>query len=317
MADLITTTNNLRNKGKSLIDFPKSFTVIDIETTGLDPQFDEIIELSAIKVRNGLVVDQYSTLVRPQQDLSEFITYLTGISNDTIKNAPEISDILDEYIGFLGDEIIVGHNVNFDINFLYDKYLNLTSKELSNDFVDTLRLARFLLRDLSHHRLLDLVEYYGINDNVEHRGLADAYAALNILIGLHTTALEQYGDVDRLIAEFKRMANHPHTSLKASSIITDKTEFDITHPLYGQYCVFTGALERIIRKEAFQIVADCGGTVQDNVNKDTNYLIVGSFEYSSSVRNGKSGKLKRAEDLILKGRDLKIISENVFYDMLY
>src|ERR1035437_10349547 len=105
MASLMATTNNLRNKGKSLIDFPKSFSVIDIETTGLDPQFDEIIELSAIKVRNGLVVDQYSTLVRPQQDLSEFITYLTGISNDTIKNAPAISDVLGEYVGFLGDEI--------------------------------------------------------------------------------------------------------------------------------------------------------------------------------------------------------------------
>lgn len=308
--------SNQRNKGKNLVDFPSDFTVIDIETTGLDPQYDEIIELSAIKVRDGKVVEEYSTLVKPQYTASEFITVLTGITNDELENAPELHEVLDGYMSFLGDEIIVGHNVNFDINFLYDKYRDLTSKEFSNDFVDTLRLARFLLRDLPHHRLLDLVEYYGISDVVEHRGFADCVVTLGVLIRLHGTALEQYGDVEQLIAEFRRRANHPHPSLKADSIATDKTEFDITHPLYGQYCVFTGALERMIRKEAFQFVVDYGGVVQDSINKNTNYLVVGSFDYSSSVRDGKSGKLKRAEDLILKGRDLTIISENVFYDMI-
>lgn len=306
----------MRNKGKSLIGFPADYIVIDIETTGLDSRYDEIIELSAIKVRHGEIIEEYSTLVKPQYAASEFITELTGITNDALSGAPDLHEVLAVYMSFIGDEIIVGHNVNFDINFLYDKHLSLTGGEFTNDFIDTLRLARFLLRDLPHHRLLDLVEYFGISDEVEHRGLSDAYAAWNVLKGLYATALEQYGDVDRLIAEFKLRANHPHPKLKANSIATDKTEFDITHPLFGQYCVFTGALEKMIRKDAFQLVVDCGGVVQDNVNKDTNYLIVGSFDYISSVRDGKSGKLKRAEDLILKGRDLMIISENVFYDML-
>lgn len=305
-----------RNKGKSLIDFPKNFTVIDIETTGLDSRYDEIIELSAIRVREGEVVDKYSTLVKPQYSASDFITELTGITNAELQNAPNLEKVLNEYVTFLGDDIIVGHNVNFDINFIYDKYLDLTSKDFSNNFVDTLRLARFLLRALPHHRLIDLLEYYNVSDEVEHRGLSDAYAAWYVLIGLYMTAIEQYGDVERLIVDFRLRANHPHPKLTANSVATDKTEFDITHPLYGQYCVFTGALEKMIRKEAFQLVVDYGGVVQDNVNKDTNYLIVGSFDYSSSVRDGKSGKLKRAEDLILKGRDLAIISENVFYDML-
>lgn len=306
----------MRNKGKSLVDFPTNCIVIDIETTGLDPRFDEIIELSAIKVRGGEAVEQFSTLVKPHYLVPEFITELTGITNDDLQDAPTLDEVLEQYIGFLGTEIIVGHNVNFDINFLYDKYLQLTAKEFTNDFVDTLRLARFLLRDMSHHRLLDLIEYYGIGDTVEHRGLSDSAATLDVLMRLRGTALEQYGTIKQVMNEFRRRANHAHAGLKAGSIVTDKTEFDTTHPLYDQYCVFTGALEKMLRKEAFQLVVDYGGIVQDSVNKDTNYLVVGSFDYSSSVRDGKSGKLKKAEDLILKGRDLMIISENVFYDMI-
>lgn len=307
---------NSRNKGKSLIAFPQDCVVIDIETTGLDAQFDEIIELSAIKVRNGLATEQFSTLVKPQNDVPEFITELTGITNNALRGVPELNEVLTEYMDFIGDEVVVGHNVNFDINFLYDKYLALTAKVFSNDFVDTLRLARFLLRDIRHHRLVDLVEYYRLGDDVEHRGLADATVTLSILIQLHHTVLGEYVTVERFIEEVKRRANHPHPSLKASSITTDRTLFDITNPLFEQHCVFTGALEKMLRKEAFQTVVDCGGVVQDSVTKDTNYLVVGSFEYSRNMRDGKSAKLKKAESLILKGKDLTIISENVFYDMI-
>ncbi|HEY4963575.1 MAG TPA: exonuclease domain-containing protein [Candidatus Saccharimonadales bacterium] len=307
--------NQPRNKGKSLIAFPADCVVIDIETTGLDAQFDEIIELSAIKVRNGRPTEQFSTLVRPQYDVPEFITELTGITNSAVKDAPLIHDVLPAYMTFMGDEVVVGHNVNFDINFLYDKYLALTAKEFSNDFVDTLRLARFLLRDIYHHRLIDLVKYYRLGEDVEHRGLADAAAASNILIQLQHTAVVQYGTVEQFGEDVRRRLNHPHPSLSASSITTDRTDFDIANPLYGQHCVFTGALERMLRKEAFQMVVDCGGLVQDNVTKDTNYLILGSLEYSRNIKDGKSAKLKKAESLVLKGSDLTILSENVFYDM--
>lgn len=312
----MTVFNGRRNKGSSLLAFPQDCVVIDIETTGLDAQFDEIIELSAIKVRNGQGTEQFSALVKPQYAIPEFITELTGITNEAVRDAPMLHDVLIEYMAFIGDEVVVGHNVNFDINFLYDKYLALTAKEFSNDFVDTLRLARFLLRDIHHHRLSDLVEYYQLSENVAHRGLADAVAALNVLIQLHRTAVTDYGTVEQFVEGVRRRASQPHPGLKASSITTNNTEFDITNPLYGQHCVFTGALEKMLRKDAFQVVVDCGGMVQDTVTKDTNYLIVGSFEYSRNLKDGKSAKLKKAESLILKGNDLAILSENVFYDMI-
>ncbi|NLO49067.1 MAG: exonuclease, partial [Clostridiales bacterium] len=84
----------------------------------------------------------------------------------------------------------------------------------------------------------------------------------------------------------------------------------------GKICVFTGTLEKMVRKEAMQAVVDFGGTCGDNVTSKTNYLILGNFDYCKSIKDGKSRKHKKAEKLILQGQDISIISENVFYDLL-
>lgn len=110
----------------------------------------------------------------------------------------------------------------------------------------------------------------------------------------------------------KLLAEHPHVS----KIVSEKTEFDQTHPLYGQRVVFTGVLERLARKDAAQIVADLGGINQDNVTRQTNFLILGNNDYCSSIKGGKSNKQKKAELYQLDGLPIQIISENVFYDMI-
>ena len=81
-------------------------------------------------------------------------------------------------------------------------------------------------------------------------------------------------------------------------------------------CVFTGTLEKMSRKDAMQLVVDFGGSVGDNVTKKTNYLILGNNDFCQSIKDGKSNKQKKAEDLILKGHDIEILSENVFYDLV-
>ena len=118
----------IRKKGENLFKFPEKYTVIDVETTGLSPQFDGMIEVAAVKISNGKVLDTFSTLVKPNtvfigDDGSElyvddFIETLTGITNDMLVTAPEFVEIRDDFMSFLGDSIIVGHNVNFDINFV-------------------------------------------------------------------------------------------------------------------------------------------------------------------------------------------------------
>ena len=119
------------------------------------------------------------------------------------------------------------------------------------------------------------------------------------------------------IENFKEVCKtKSHTGFKAREITTTKTEFDEDNLLYDKYVAITGTLEKMSRKEAMQIIADLGGHCQDSVNKETNYLILGNNDYNPILRGKKSSKLLKAESLKLKGQDIEILSENVFYDVI-
>ena len=107
-----------------------------------------------------------------------------------------------------------------------------------------------------------------------------------------------------------------HGGVKAADITATSVNFDPEHPLYGKVCVFTGALERMTRKEAMQIVVDLGAICGDSVTEKTNYLILGNNDYCTTIKDGKSSKQKKAEKLKLKGNEIEIISENIFYDLI-
>lgn len=300
------------DKGNSLIDFPANFTIIDIETTGLDPQYCEIIELSAIRVRNGESVDTYSTLVKAVYGVDSYVTYLTGITNEMLKSAPKINEILPEYIEFLGDDILVGHNVHFDINFIYDNAVTILEKSLTNNFIDTLRLSRKLLPNLNSHRLLDMAKHYSINVDVSHRALSDCFTTLAVFNALKGEYFERYSSVEEIQSLFKPLQYRlDFLNIKAS---TD--DFDESHPFFNKQCVFTGALEKMKRTDAMQLVVNIGGKVADSVTKKTNFLVLGNNDFCKSIKDGKSNKQKKAEAMKLSGADIEIISEQVFYDMV-
>ena len=160
-------------KGKSLLSFPGNYTVVDIETTGLSPDSCEIIEISAIKYVNFEKVSSFSTLIKPQNRISYFITKLTGITNDMVKDAPDISTAILDFQGYIGKDILMGYNVNFDINFLYDNLMRCHNIPLTNDFVDVLRFARKALPDLKNRSQTTVAEYYGISAFGAHRAERD------------------------------------------------------------------------------------------------------------------------------------------------
>ena len=104
--------------------------------------------------------------------------------------------------------------------------------------------------------------------------------------------------------------------MRASDIVSSSENVDPSNPLFGKVCVFTGTLEKMVRKDAMQLVANLGGINADNVTKKTNYLVLGNNDYCSSIKDGKSSKQKKAEKLKLSGQDIEIIPENVFYDIV-
>ncbi|MDF2686072.1 MAG: hypothetical protein K0S55_1253 [Clostridia bacterium] len=304
-------------KGKSLIKFPDTYVVVDLETTGLNPQYDEIIEIAAIKVINNEIADSFQSLIKPTRKISNFITELTGITNGMLKDAPVLSSVLPAFKDFIQDLIIVGHNVNFDINFLYDNYIDLYNEPLENNFVDLLRISRKLLPDLINHKLNTLAQHFKINADDMHRGEKDCSVTNSCFVKCRHEVLKKFDSIDDFINHNSVKTVNKKILLK--EIIPACKNFDETHPLYNKYCVFTGDLNKLTRTEAIQAVVNLGGFCENRVTKKTNYLITGNPEYNYKNKNkiiGKTNKVITAEKYILNDFDIKIISENTFYELL-
>lgn len=311
-----------RFKGNSLLDFPDSYVVIDIETTGLSPDYDSIIEVGAIKYESGVETERFSSLIQPDSCdddgnyINDFIRRLTGITNEMLSSAPSAREVFPTFYEFLSDSVLVGHNVNFDINFLYDNFEKNLNKSLSNDFVDTMRISRNLHPELREHTLSDLKERYNIGYSKAHRTLADCESTYLVLRSLHKDACLIYGSAEAFFNHLKERRKHKYY-LKASDVVATEEDIDEDNPLFGKVFVFTGVLERMLRKEAMQIVVNHGGINGDSVTKKTNFLVLGNNDYCKSIKDGKSSKQKKAEKLKLDGLDIEIIPENVFYDMIF
>ena len=300
--------NKRRNKGKSIISNPTNYVIIDIETTGLDPEYCEIIELAAIKYENNKEIAQFNSLVKPDYEIDSFITDLTGITNEMVKNSPKLSEVIIDFYNFIKDEILIGHCVYFDINFIYDA-LEKENIILANDYINIMRFSNKILPHLENQKLNTISTHYNVT-LPNHRALTDCIATNQCYQKLLQDINTKYSTFE----EFKKSFSYKST--RAKDITTTTTDFNEDHPLYNKTCVFTGTLKHFVRKEAMQLVVNLGGLCKDNVTKDTNYLILGNLEYSSNVKNGKSNKLKKAETYILDGKELEIISENVFLDLL-
>lgn len=140
---------------------PESFVVIDFETTGLNAETNEIIQIGAIKYDNCKPVETFSTYIKPKKKISSKITSITGITNDMLENAPAINDIIPHLINFIGEYALVAHNAPFDMSFLYNTLFNHGYKKPKNKVIDTLKMARSKIReyDLINDKLYKLESY--------------------------------------------------------------------------------------------------------------------------------------------------------------
>ena len=171
---------------------------LDIETTGLDPKNDSIIEIGAVKFNENRVISEFSKLINPRKPINQFITNLTGITNSMVMNAPFIIDILPEIHDFIGDAIILGQNIDFDLSFFH-RYGHFKD----NPTIDTYELAAVLMPTASRYGLGSLARQLGVVLTNAHRALDDAKATMQV----YQQLIKKIGDLPvDLVAEILRLS---------------------------------------------------------------------------------------------------------------
>lgn len=180
------------------------FTVFDIETTGLSNINDEIIEIGAVKIKEGKIIDTFETFVNPKIPISSFITKLTGIDESMVKDAPSIEEILPKFLEFASNSVLVAHNANFDVSFIKSKAKKF-NLNVNNAVLDTLELSRHLYKDLKNYKLDTLADHLQVKLEHHHRAVDDAMATAEIFIKtidrLKELGVEKVKDINAILKE--------------------------------------------------------------------------------------------------------------------
>ncbi|MGG0669055.1 PolC-type DNA polymerase III [Sporosarcina koreensis] len=170
-----------------------TFVVFDVETTGLSAVYDTIIELAAVKVVNGELKERFERFANPHHPLSSTTTELTGITDDMVKDAPEVSEVIKDFKKFIGDAILVAHNASFDMGFFYEASKKAGLHDKSYPVIDTLEMARFLYPEMRNHRLNTLAKKFDIELTQHHRAIYDTEATAYLFIKLMKEAATEKG----------------------------------------------------------------------------------------------------------------------------
>lgn len=222
-----------------------------------------------------------------------------------LESAPAIEAILPNFRDFLGNDVLVGHNINFDINFIYDYCELLGMDTLANDFIDTMRLGRRVFPELPNHKLDTICDRCSVPNDSAHRASSDCQ---------RTQACYSY--ISKYVKD-KQISFHTISfNALSKSLHAETDQFSRDSQIYGKTFAFTGKLELYTRREAMQAVLNAGGFCSDGVTSKTNFLVLGNNDYCKAIKDGKSSKQKKAENLQLQGYDITTISESVFLEMV-
>jgi DNA polymerase-3 subunit alpha (Gram-positive type) len=183
------------------------FVVFDLETTGAKTPPCRITEIGAYRVQNGVITDEFHTLVNPETPIPIFISQLTGISDAMVRHAPKFGEIAADFLGFIGDSVLVAHNAHFDIRFLNHEIGRIHDEyRLANPHLCTVQLSRNLLPHIENHRLNTVAQYFNVALINHHRASEDARATAHIFVNL-LSELRQRGVSDLATAKKLKAEN--------------------------------------------------------------------------------------------------------------
>ena len=194
------------SKGQDLEN--ATYCVLDLETTGLSFRTEKITEIGIMKVKNHEVIDELSTFVNPEKPIPQRVVEVTNITDEMVKDAPTIEEILPKVLEFVGDSILVAHNADFDIGFLKHNCSELGLK-LDNTYIDTLRLAKALFPEYKKYKLGIIAENLGIKVEVAHRALDDVDTTVKVFnVMLDKLKAKEIANVDDMETKLNGEANY-------------------------------------------------------------------------------------------------------------
>ncbi|MHC6119218.1 PolC-type DNA polymerase III [Companilactobacillus sp. FL22-3] len=227
------------------------YVIFDTETTGLSAVYDSIIEIGATKMKNGEVIDRFDKFINPGHPLSEVTTNLTSITTEMVENAPDESVIIGEFMDFIGDDILVGHNVTFDMGFMNAALTRMGRNRLSMPVIDTLEMSRTLHSEYRNHKLDSLAKRYNIVLEHHHRADSDAETTGYLMYKLFDELEDKFGtdNVSQLNDhiggdEAYKQARPSHAILLAQTQAGLKNMFKIVSYSMTQYYYRTARVPR-------------------------------------------------------------------------
>ncbi|ANB58410.1 DNA polymerase III, alpha subunit, Gram-positive type [Anoxybacillus sp. B7M1] len=252
-----------------------TFVVFDVETTGLSAVYNTIIELAAVKVRDGEIIDRFTSFANPHHPLSVTTIELTGITDDMVKDAPDAGEVLRQFHEWMGDSVLVAHNASFDIGFLNVGLSKIGLQKVTNPVIDTLELARFLYPELKNHRLNTLCKKFDIELTQHHRAIYDAEATGHLLMKMLKDARNKgivYHDELNLHSkqETSYQRSRPfHVTLLAQNDVGLKNLFKLVSLAHIQYFYRVPRIPRSVLqkyREGILVGSGCDkGEVFDNM----------------------------------------------------
>ena len=266
-------------KGKPILEFPDSYIVVDIETTGLDPVKDCIMEISAVKYRKNRKVDDYVVLINIDRRVPLHITELTGITNKMLEGGVEVTAALQGFIDFIGEDIVVGYNVPFDLAFLNTATERYLLRSIFNDYIDVMQIAMDKLPFLGRPKQIVVAKYFGLDTEGSHRALNDCEICNGCFQKLKELSVPLYNMPDKQV------------------LLEVLPDAQANKPFLGKKFLFMGCLYKWYIKNLIDVVEKLGGIVCSDAYSLPDIVVVGtadkavleSKEFLSFIELKKSG----------------------------
>lgn len=275
----------------------KTFVVFDLETTGLNENMDQIIEIGAVRVSNGEITDTYNQLINPGIHIPTNVSAINHITDAMVMDQPTIEDILGDFLVFVNDDLLVAHNAKFDIKFLAQACMRYQYR-CPDPFFDSMKLSA-LYPEANSRKLSDLLVCAGIQNASAHRAMGDAMALASFVLASESRLMEWVNN--NVIPNYS--VDH----------CTEKVE-PLDAAVSGlRFCV-TGFIEGYERYDFEKMILLHGGKVTAKISNLTDYLVVGS--YPDMPASYKSKKELYAEGLIKNGGKIKIINPEELISMI-